>query len=71
MPRFTINTPFPGTPFYEQMKKENRIIENDWSKYDLHHVVIKPKNMSKAFWFFNKRTGMTRGRNMANWASDL
>lgn len=46
LPRFTINTPFPGTPFYEQMKKGNRIIENDWSKYDLHHVVIKPKNMS-------------------------
>jgi len=46
LPRFTINTPFPGTPFYEQMKKENRIIENNWSKYDLHNVVIKPKNMS-------------------------
>lgn len=46
LPRFTINTPFPGTPFYEQMKKENRIIEDDWTKYDLHHVVIKPKNMS-------------------------
>lgn len=46
LPRFTINTPFPGTPFYEQVRKENRIIENNWSKYDLHHVVIKPKNMS-------------------------
>lgn len=46
LPRFTINTPFPGTPFYEQMKKENRIIENNWSKYDLHHVVIRPRNMS-------------------------
>lgn len=46
LPRFTINTPFPGTPFYKQMKEENRIIENNWSNYDLHHVVIKPINMS-------------------------
>lgn len=46
MPRFTINTPFPGTPFYEKMKRENRIIENNWSMYDCSHVVIKPKNMT-------------------------
>lgn len=46
MPRFTINTPFPGTPFYEKMKRENRIIEHDYSMYDCCHVVIKPKNMT-------------------------
>ena len=46
MPRFTINTPFPGTPFYEKMKQENRIIEYNWSMYDCNHVVIKPKNMT-------------------------
>ncbi|HSA05754.1 MAG TPA: radical SAM protein [Candidatus Gastranaerophilales bacterium] len=46
MPRFTLNTPFPGTPFYEKMKQENRIIEYNWSMYDCNHVVIKPKNMS-------------------------
>jgi len=46
MPRFTINTPFPGTPFYEKMKQENRIIEKNWSVYDCNHVVLKPKNMT-------------------------
>lgn len=46
MPRFTINTPFPGTPFYEKMKRENRIIEHNWSMYDCNHMVIKPKNMT-------------------------
>ncbi|OGI01483.1 MAG: hypothetical protein A2Y25_02025 [Candidatus Melainabacteria bacterium GWF2_37_15] len=45
MPRFTLNTPFPGTPFYEKMKRENRIIEHDWSMYDCNHVVMKPQNM--------------------------
>jgi hypothetical protein len=28
------------------MKKEGRIISEDWSKYDMHHVVFKPKNMT-------------------------
>ena len=46
MPRFTINTPFPGTPFYEKMKQENRIIEHNWAMYDCSHVVIKPRNMT-------------------------
>lgn len=46
MPRFTINTPFPGTLFYEKMKQENRIIELNWSMYDCNHVVIKSKNMT-------------------------
>ncbi len=46
IPRFAINTPFPGTPFYEKMKRENRIIEQNWSMYDCNHVVIKPKNMT-------------------------
>lgn len=46
MPRFTLNTPFSGTPYYEKMKQENRIIEQNWSMYDCNHVVIMPKNMT-------------------------
>jgi len=46
MPRFTINTPFPGTEFYRKMKEENRIIEDNWAMYDCSHVVIQPANMS-------------------------
>jgi radical SAM superfamily enzyme YgiQ (UPF0313 family) len=43
---FMILTPYPGTPFYNQFEAENRILTKDWSKYDLDHVVFKPKNMT-------------------------
>ena len=46
LPRFTVNTPFPSTPFYERMKKEGRIIEDNWMFFDCQHVVIKPKQMT-------------------------
>ncbi|MCD6237371.1 MAG: B12-binding domain-containing radical SAM protein [Thermoplasmata archaeon] len=40
-------TPYPGTPIYEQLEKEGRILTKDWSKYDGHnYVVFKPKNMT-------------------------
>ena len=45
-PRFTINTAYPGTTYYEKMKAANRIIETDWSLYDCQHVVIKPLKMT-------------------------
>lgn len=46
LPRFTILTPFPGTQFYKEMEKENRIITTDTDLYDTEHVVFKPKNMT-------------------------
>ncbi len=44
--QFVILTPFPGTPFYDQLEKEGRILTYDWSLYDGHHTVIKPVLMS-------------------------
>jgi radical SAM superfamily enzyme YgiQ (UPF0313 family) len=41
-----ILTPFPGTPLYEDLEREKRILTKDWSQYDLKHVVFQPKNMS-------------------------
>lgn len=41
-----ILTPFPGTPLFDYLKKENRIITTDWSKYNLKNVVFQPKNMT-------------------------
>ncbi|MGB9004169.1 MAG: radical SAM protein [Candidatus Aminicenantales bacterium] len=41
-----ILTPFPGTKLYKEMEKENRIIDRDWSKYDIMNVVYRPKLMS-------------------------
>jgi radical SAM superfamily enzyme YgiQ (UPF0313 family) len=41
-----ILVPFPGTKLFERMKAEGRILHYDWSKYDLGHVVFRPKRMS-------------------------
>jgi radical SAM superfamily enzyme YgiQ (UPF0313 family) len=40
----SIFTPLPGTRRFKAM--ENRIIERNWSHYDFHNVVFKPRNMS-------------------------
>ncbi len=44
--QFILLTPFPGTPVYEGMKTQGRLTASDWSLYDGHHVVFKPKNMT-------------------------
>lgn len=42
-----ILTPYPGTPVYEQMVKEGRLLkETNWSAYDMMNVVFQPRNMS-------------------------
>ena len=43
---FFVLTPFPGTQIREQIEKDGRIIEKDWSKYNNFTVVFKPKNMT-------------------------
>jgi len=42
----TILTPFPGTPLFDDMDRQGRIINRDWSKYDFSHVVFEPRSMS-------------------------
>ncbi len=44
--QFLILTPLPGTRCYDEMKSEDRIAFTDWSLYDAHHVVFKPKNFT-------------------------
>jgi len=39
-------TPYPGTEVFERMKRENRIITDDWSQFDAKKVIISPKNMT-------------------------
>lgn len=45
IPRFTVCTPFPGTPFYQRLKNEGRILTDNWTLYDAQHVVFTPKLM--------------------------
>lgn len=44
--QFLLLTPLPGTELYERVKSANRILFQDWSLYDAHHVVFKPKKLS-------------------------
>lgn len=46
LPRFTICTPFPGTQFFERLKKEGRILTENWTLYDAQHVVFRPQKMT-------------------------
>ncbi|MCF8018013.1 MAG: B12-binding domain-containing radical SAM protein [Vallitaleaceae bacterium] len=47
LPRYSILTPFPGTPLYEQLTTEKRISDEHWAMYDVQHVVYEPKKMSQ------------------------
>ncbi len=38
--------PLPGTLIFKQIQQEDRILTYDWSKYDAHYVVFKPKKMT-------------------------
>jgi radical SAM superfamily enzyme YgiQ (UPF0313 family) len=44
---FAILTPYPGTPLFNRLEKEGRIVTKDWSKYNRKNVVFQPKNMTK------------------------
>ncbi len=48
LPRFAILTPFPGTPLYNRLEREGRILTRDWEKYDGQHVVFQPRHMTPA-----------------------
>lgn len=47
LPRFSIITPFPGSEFYQELEDQGRIVERDWSLYDVEHCVYQPKQMTK------------------------
>ncbi len=41
-----ILTPYPGTPLFDRLQKEKRILTMDWSRYNQVDVVFQPKLMS-------------------------
>ena len=43
---FNVLTPLPGTALFERYKREGRIFDTDWAKYDGKHVVYKPNRMT-------------------------
>lgn len=45
--QITVPTPFPGTPFYERLKDDGRLLEEQaWSKCTLFDVNFKPSHMT-------------------------
>ena len=44
---YTILTPLPGTPLFDTYRK--RILEADWSKWDMHHILWEPRLGRKRF----------------------
>jgi radical SAM superfamily enzyme YgiQ (UPF0313 family) len=46
LPRFAIVTPFPGTPLFNRLGGEGRILTQNWDLYDGQHVVFQPAQMS-------------------------
>jgi radical SAM superfamily enzyme YgiQ (UPF0313 family) len=46
---FNILTPFPGTPLFQRLEAEGRILTRDWRKYNgREDVVYQPRQMSPA-----------------------
>ena len=43
-PVFSLVTPFPGTPYFDEMRP--RIRHFDWDKYDTYHYMFEPNKMS-------------------------
>ena len=46
IPRYSIYTPYPGTPLFKRMVEEDRMLSFNWEDYDTMHVVIQPKQMT-------------------------
>ena len=80
---YSVLTPYPGTLTWYEMKKDNRIVSFDWSKYDQGNVVYRPAGMSAdelrlgqiyAYETFYTPSSMVRrfpirgGRNRLQWA---
>src|SRR3989441_6843808 len=46
--QFSIATPFPGTPFYEQAKQNGWLATDDWTQYDgANYAVLNYPDLSK------------------------
>jgi radical SAM superfamily enzyme YgiQ (UPF0313 family) len=43
---FTVLTPFPHTPAWADLKRENRILSFDWNDYSADTVVYQPRHMA-------------------------
>jgi radical SAM superfamily enzyme YgiQ (UPF0313 family) len=60
LPRFYVLTPIPGTPLFDQLKREGRLLHEDFELYTGYHCVHQPKGLlaealDQKFDQFNRR----------------
>ncbi len=44
--KFHLPIPYPGTPFYDRMEREGRILTKDWNRYHYGSAVIRPRHLT-------------------------
>ena len=44
---FTMSTPYPGTPFFDQMREEGKIKEFDFTKYNLFNPIVEINGITR------------------------
>lgn len=44
--QFMTLTPLPGTVYYHELERQDRLLTKDWQFYDGHHVVYQPREIS-------------------------
>lgn len=60
-------TTLPGTSFDEQMRRDGRVLTEDYSLYDGHHCIIVPKNMTPYQLQMETWKGMLRFYSSQGW----
>lgn len=43
--QFMVLTPLPGTAYYHELERQDRLLTREWQLYDGHHIVYQPKKM--------------------------
>jgi radical SAM superfamily enzyme YgiQ (UPF0313 family) len=46
--QFTLPTPYPGTGFFEDSRREGRLLTDDWEQYDIYTPVLRHDCLSPA-----------------------
>jgi radical SAM superfamily enzyme YgiQ (UPF0313 family) len=41
-----VMTPYPGTPVFDKLLSQKRILTDDWNRFDASKVIIRPENIS-------------------------
>ena len=44
--QFMALTPLPGTAYYHDLERQDRLLTREWQLFDGHHVVFQPRGMS-------------------------